>query len=250
MKACRNFQGMLTIVRFNWPVYVAALAVLIVSGTGIFLLSGVFKISSAIACVCAAYFIFISLGVAHWVYDRSDLYRWSWLGCALNDGPMRQAIFCHSGFDETSAELREEFSNAQWRILDHYDAARMTEPSIHRARALFPPTPGTLACTYDAWPLTAESADVVFALLAIHELRTETERTRWFAEAKRCLRKGGRVVMAEHVRDAANFLAFGPGFLHFHSCASWKRCWERAGLRAVDQFSVTPFVQVFVLSAQ
>jgi SAM-dependent methyltransferase len=241
---------MLTIARFNWPLYGAALAVLILSGGGFFLLTGPFKVTSAIAFVCAAYFAFVSLGVSHLVYDRSDLYRWSWLDCALNGCPRRQVIFCHCGFDETSTELREKFSNVQWSILDHYDAERMTEPSIRRARALFPPSPRTLACCYDAWPLATESADIVFALLAIHELRTEAERTAWFAESKRCLRKGGRIVLAEHVRDAANFLAFGPGFLHFHSCASWRRCWERAGLRSVDQFRVTPFVQVFVVAAQ
>ncbi len=250
MKARGNFQGMLTIARFNWPLYGAALAVLIASGAGVFFLTGFFKIPSAIAFACAAYFILVSLGVSYLVYDRSDLYRWSWLDRARSGGPMRQAVFCHSGFDESSAELREKFRNVPWSILDHFDAERMTEPSIQRARALFPPTAGTLECRYDAWPLAAESADFIFALLAIHELRTETERTAWFAEAKRCLRKGGRVLLVEHVRDAANFLAFGPGFLHFHSCASWRRCWARAGLRSVDQFSVTPFVQVFVLTAK
>lgn len=125
----------------------------------------------------------------------------------------------------------------------------MTEPSIHRARSSFPPTPGTLACRYNAWPLPGNSADVVFGLLAIHELRTEAERSAWFAEARRCLRQGGRIVLAEHVRDAANFLAFGPGFLHFHSLASWNRCRENAGLRSLDQFRITPFVQILVLSA-
>lgn len=250
MKIRGNFQGMLTIVRFNWPLYGCALAVLIASGAGIFLLSGFFKILSAIAFACAAYFIVVSLAVSYLVYDRSDLYRWSWLDSPLNGRPMRQAVFCHSGFDETSAQLREKFSNVQWSILDHYDAERMTEPSIHRARALFPPTAGTLACHYDAWPLATESFDVIFALLAIHELRTEKERTAWFSEARRCLCKSGRVLLVEHVRDAANFIAFGPGFLHFHSCASWRRCWKRAGLRSIDQFSVTPFIQVFVLTAQ
>ena len=250
MKARGNFQGMLTIARFNWPLYGAAFAVLIVSGNGIFLLTGLFKSLSAIAFAGAAYFIFVSLGVSHLVYDRSDLYRWSWLESALAGRQMRQAIFCHCGFDETSTAFLEKFGNVRWSILDHYDPERMTEQSIHRARALFPPTKGTLACNYDAWPISAESADVVFALLAIHELRTETERTSWFAEAKRCLRKGGRPLLVEHVRDAANFLAFGPGFLHFHSCASWRRCWESAGLRSVDQFSVTPFVQIFVLTPQ
>src|SRR5207247_3440974 len=116
-------------------------------------------------------------------------------------------------------------------------------------RAMFPPAPGTLPSRYDAWPLAANSADVVLALMAIHELRSEAERSAWMAESRRCLREGGRVVLVEHVRDAANFLAFGPGFLHFHSLASWRRCWEYAGFRSIDQFCVTPFVQIFVLSA-
>ena len=70
----------------------------------------------------------------------------------------------------------------------------------------------------------------------------------WFAEARRCLRPGGRIVLVEHVRDVANFLAFGPGFLHFHSPESWRHCWEKAGLRLSDRFRVTPWVRVFVIS--
>ena len=247
MKARGRFQGMITIARFNWPFYLAALAGLVASGAAFVLLPSPLRVGAAMAFGCAVYFIFVSLGVSHLVYDCSDLYRWSWLDRALQGLPRRQAIFCHAGFDETSSQLRERFRDVQWNILDHYDPERMTEPSIHRARALFPPTPGTLACCYDSWPLSAESADVVFGLLAIHELRTEAERAAWFTEARRCLRQGGRVVLAEHVRDTANFLAFGPGFLHFHSRASWRRCCERAGLRCRDQFRVTPFVQILVL---
>lgn len=249
MRTRGNFQGMLNIARFNWPLYGVALSVLITSGGAIFLLSGLLKILSAIAFACAMYFIVASLGVSHLVYDRSELYRWSWLDRALAGAPVREATFGHCGFDETSAELREKLGNAKWSVLDHYDVDRMTEPSIHRSRELFPPAAGTLACRHDAWPLAAESTDIVFALLAIHELRAESERTAWFAEAKRCLRENGRIVLVEHVRDLANFIAFGPGFLHFHSCAKWRRCWERAGLRCVDQFSITPFVQIFVLTA-
>jgi hypothetical protein len=241
---------MIGIAGFNWPFYFTALAALVASGVGFFLASGPLKLTFAIGFGCGMYFIFVSLGVSHIVYDCSDLYRWCWLDRTLQGYSMRQAIFCHCGFDETSLALRERFRDTQWSILDHYDPKQMSEPSIHRARALYPPTTGTLACSYNAWPLSAESADVIFALLAIHELRAEKERAAWFAEAKRCLRKGGRVVLVEHVRDVANFLAFGPGFLHFHSCASWRRSWESAGLRSVNQFRVTPFVRVFVLTAQ
>jgi hypothetical protein len=240
---------MMTIAQFNWPFYAVAGAVLIFALAGLLLLPGpALRFVCGMALGCAAYFLLVSLSVSHLVYDHSDLYRWGWLDRALRGANMRQAILCHSGFDESSAELRDRFGGVQWKILDHFDTKQMTEASIRRARAMFPPTPGTLSSRYDKWPVAAESSDVVLGLLAIHELRSETERSAWFAESRRCLRKGGRVLLVEHVRDAANFLAFGPGFLHFHSPASWRRCWEGAGLRSIDQFCVTPFVQVYVLS--
>lgn len=250
MKARGQWQGMMTIAQFNWPFYVAAGAVLLASLAGWFLLPGLpLKLVCGIAMGAAAYFLLGSLGVSHLIYDRSDLYRWGWLERALRGVNMRQAIFCHCGFDEAWAALRDKFGGVQWRLLDHFDGEQMTEASIRRARAMFPPAPGTLSSRFDAWPVDAASADVVFGVLAIHELRSEAERRAWFAEARRCLRQGGRVVLVEHVRDAANFLAFGPGFLHFHSPASWRRCWEGAGFRSTDPFRVTPFVRVFVLSA-
>jgi hypothetical protein len=248
VKARGKFQGVVTIARFNWPFYAVAIAVLIASGTGFCLLPGLpMKLIFGGALGGSAYFLLGSLGASYFIYDRSDLYRWGWLDRALAGVTVRRAIYCHCGFDEASAGLRERLRDAEWCILDHYEPDRMTEASIRRARAAFPPTPGTLPSRHDAWPVAAESADVVFGLLAIHELRSEAERSAWFAESRRCLRKGGRVVLVEHVRDGANFLAFGPGFLHFHAMASWRRCSERAGLRSIDQFCVTPFVQVFIL---
>ena len=89
--------------------------------------------------------------------------------------------------------------------------------------------------------------DVVFGMLAIHELRSDAERVAWFAEARRCLADDGRVVLVEHVRDLANFVAFGPGFLHFHSVAAWQKSWVSGGLKRVDDFRITPFVRVFIL---
>ncbi len=244
-----RWQGMLTIARFNWPFYVAALAIVAASTAG--LLGGttlVVKLIGAAALVGAIYFLVGSLGVSHLVYDRSDLYRWRWLETALRGMEVRKAIFCHSGFDETSTELRAHFPNTEFTILDHFDEARMTEASIRRARRLFPPTPDTLAAPHDKWPAADNSTDVVFGLLAIHELRSEPERASWFAEAHRSLRNNGRVILVEHVRDAANFFAFGPGFLHFHSPANWRRAWTSAGFRSLDEFCVTPWVRVFVLS--
>jgi hypothetical protein len=250
MTARGKWQGVMTIARLNWPFYAVAMAVVILSLLGFFLISKFeLRLLCGIALAGAVYLIFGSLGVSHWIYDRSDLYRWGWLERALRGSNKRQVIFCHSGFDDASASLREKIGDiVGWRVLDHYEPRRMTEASIRGARRMFPPTADTLTAPFNEWPVEGESADVLFGILAIHELRSERERTSWFAEAKRCLRDDGRVVLVEHIRDPANFLAFGPGFLHFHSRASWRRAWERAGLRALDEFRVTPWVRVFVLA--
>jgi hypothetical protein len=249
-RARGKWQGMLTILQFNWPFYVGGMLVMILSATGLFLLPQLeLRIAIGLAFAGASYFVAGSLAISHFIYDRSDLYRWHWLERVLSGRQIHDAIFCHSGFDETSSALRSLLAGVSWQLLDHFDQDIMTEPSIRRARVMFPPTPGTQAARYDAWPLPAASADVVFGLLAIHELRSEKERRRWFAEARRCLHDSGLVVLVEHVRDAANLLAFGPGFLHFHSPLSWRRCWESAGFRCQDEFRVTPFVRIFLLTS-
>jgi hypothetical protein len=245
------WQGMLTIARFNWPLYAAASAMLISALVAAIALPQIpIRIAAGLVAAGSAYFLLGSLAVSHEVYDRSDLYRWKWLERALRDLEPTQAILCHSGFDEVSASLQEHLGEVEWRILDHFDETQMTEASIRRARRMFPPLPRTLPAPFNAWPVPEKSADVVFGLLAIHELRKKTERSAWFAEAKRCLRRGGRIVVVEHTRDLANLLAFGPGVLHFHSPASWRRCWFAAGLHLLEEFRITPWVRVFVIAVE
>jgi hypothetical protein len=242
-----KWQGMLSIVRFNWPFYLVAVLVFLGAVGGMFLLCDPWTLALCGAIAAGSgYFLFVSLGVSHFIYDRSDLYRWRWLERALGGGKRERIVFCHSGFDEASDALREKLAG-EWRILDHHDPATMTEASIRRARKLYPPTQGTEAAPFGEWPLGDGWADVVFGIMAIHEMRTVGERAKWFTEAKRCLAAGGRIVVVEHARDAANFLAFGPGFLHFHSVKNWEKSWEGEGLRLMDGFRITPFVRVFVI---
>ncbi len=172
-----KWDGMLAIARFNWPFYAAALAVLLMALPVI----GWFPLVGSLAIAGCVYFLIGSLGVSHWVYDRSDLYRWTWLDRALGNARTREMALCHSGFDEASAMLKQKFPQAGWRVLDHYDPAVMTEASIRRARKLFPPTEGTISATFDRWPLADGSQDVIFGMLAIHELRSRAERVAWFA---------------------------------------------------------------------
>lgn len=245
-----KWQGMLTIARLNWPWYAGAAGALIIALLALSQFrSPPLKLLCGAVMAGAAWFLAGSLGVAHLVYDRSGLYRSEWLLRALRGIDCRKLIFCHSGFDDLSQELKKSFSDANWVILDHYDPGFLTEASIRRARRLFPPARDTIPAGFDRWPCESGCADAVLGLLAIHELRDESQRSCWFAEARRSLRADGRVVLAEHLRDPANFLAFGPGFLHFHSRANWEQAWQSAGLQAIDEFSITPWVRVFVLRA-
>ena len=245
------YDGVRNILRFNWPFYLAATIGVVVMSIGAALVDrpGVRSIFAA-GAIGSVIGMVITLGVSHLIYDRSDLYRFGWLDRALPGVTPQRAVFCQTGFDETSALLARHLPATSWTLLDHFDAARMTEPSIQRARRYCPPAAGTESAPSDAWPVAAASADLVCGMLAIHELRSETERAAWCAEAHRVLRAGGRVLLVEHVCDAANVLAFGPGALHFHTPASWQRSWERARLRMLDEFRVTPFVRVFVLGPQ
>ena len=68
-----------------------------------------------------------------------------------------------------------------------------------------------------------------------------------YAELHRVLKPNGKLVLVEHMRDLPNFMAYGPGFLHFLGRAEWLRLARGAGFEINHDLRVTPFVRVFVL---
>jgi len=132
-------------------------------------------------------------------------------------------------------------------VVDIYDSGEMTEPSIARARQMYPSTEPFNPGKYDSLPLPDDVCDAVFLLFAVHEIRIAEHRTELLRETARVLREMGGVVLVEHLRDWKNFLAFGPGFLHFHSKRSWLRSIRDAGLSVEQESQITPLVQCFVL---
>jgi SAM-dependent methyltransferase len=122
----------------------------------------------------------------------------------------------------------------------------MTEPSIVRARQLSLDRTATPA-DFRALPLADGSQEAIFLVFAAHELRRSESRERFFLEIARALAPGGRAVLVEHLRDGWNFLAFGPGFLHFLPRREWLRLAAAAGLTVREDFRITPFVAVLVL---
>jgi len=243
-----EIRGVRQIVRFNWPFYAAAGVALVAVECGLrfapttpmtrWVMHGVMGL--------AAVWIVGSL-IASWViYDRSPLSRWEWIRGALTLHP-RRWINVHAGLDESTPALCRFLAPSEGRVFDIFDPDEMSEPSIVRARRLCRPEVDPERVDFHHLPAPPQSIDAAFLLLSAHELRTDAARRTFFAELHRILSPDGSVIVAEHLRDWANFGAFGPGFLHFFSRRTWARCFARARFVIEREFSITPFIRVFVL---
>jgi SAM-dependent methyltransferase len=243
-----QYHGLLQILAYNRPMFVktglacaaAALAVALLP------LPRPLARLTAAGIAAALFWSASSLLVSHWIYDRSPLGRWDWLP-GLFPAPPRRWASLHAGLDETFGALTGIVPAAERITLDIYDPAEMTEPSIVRARQLSLDR-GATPADFRALPLADGSEDAVFLIFAAHELRRPESRQRFFGEVARTLAPGGRVVLVEHLRDLPNFLAFGPGFLHFLPRREWLRLAAAAGLAVVADRRITPFVAVLVLA--
>ena len=240
------FQGLWNVVRFNWHFYLVALGVALALAAAATVAPAEVRgyVGSLAALVLVP--VLVSLAVSAYVYDFANLYRLGWLPAPESARPALLTV--NAGFDEISAALAARYPLGTLLALDFYDPARHTEVSIRRARRAYPPYPGTRPVdARGALPLPDQSIDLAVAFLAAHEIRDAGERAAFFGEIRRVTRPDGRVVVVEHLRDPANFLAYTVGFLHFHSRSAWLATFGAAGLLVEREVPVTPFITAFIL---
>jgi SAM-dependent methyltransferase len=242
----KPLQGLIQIVRFNYPWYIVALG----ASMALLLLSFSSSSTTTTPCLLLGLLVLlpgcISLLVSAYVYDFSGLYRFSWFS-KLQVGPNADIVNIHSGFDETSGLLKVHFPESQLRVFDFYDPKKHTEFSIRQARKARAAYPGTQAVQTHALPLKNASVDCVFLLFAAHEIRDESERIVFFRQLGNALRPAGKIVVVEHLRNTPNFLAYSMGFFHFFSSSAWLNTFAEAGLRIESAFSLNPFVKCYIL---
>ncbi len=238
------YQGLVQIFRYNRPFYARTVAGVMIAIVLSLRLPFSLRALILLFAGVAVFWTCSSLLVSHYVYDRSSLYSLRWLDGCLSRPPARW-LNIHSGIDETSRVIAAMFPGSEGQVLDIYDPREMTEPSIGQARRI---TKAALTATdWRALPAADRDFDAAFMIFAAHELRHHEARVQLFQEVARVLRSGGELVLVEHQRDWANFLAFGPGFLHFFSGRTWRRAAHAAHLSVRLHRTVTPFVHVFVL---
>ncbi|MGB6974096.1 MAG: class I SAM-dependent methyltransferase [Terracidiphilus sp.] len=243
-----RFAGVVKIIRFNVQFYVLSGAAL--AGVGLLIASKKLPPWLELVVLCGgaivAFWTVSSLVVSWYVYDHAGVTRWQWLPRRIAASPYCWANI-HAGLDESTSTLRRLFPGTEGSAVDIYDPGEMTEPSIARARRIHPSAEPFRRGKYHALPLPENGCDAVFLLFAAHEVRATEHRTLLFRETARVLRQEGCIVLVEHLRDWKNFLAFGPGVLHFHSRKDWLLTIRDAGLVVEQESPVTPFVECFVL---
>ena len=240
------YEGMWNVVRFNWPKYAWGIATVAATSALAWSASGIPSTVCLVVAALTGAALLLPLLASHLIYDRSHLYELSWLdgrdphwaGTVLN---------INAGFDETSALIQQRFPRCTLHALDLYDPAKHTEPSIERARKAHAPYPRTQTVAMPHLPFADGSAELILAFLSLHEVRDANERVIALNGMRRALKRDGQLIVTEHLRDAANFVAFNFGFLHFHSKATWMNAFDRAGFRIMRTQRTTPFVTTFIL---
>jgi SAM-dependent methyltransferase len=244
-----HYRGVLQILQFNWPWYAIALTILVAACAAVphLRINSTFKGLVDFGIGCAMYWTFASILVSHWIYDLSDLTTWDWIRDFL-PAQINRAATIHCGFDESRGAVHRLLPGATIFNWDIYRPELMTEGSIARARKIHPSTSTATFADFTRLPEAENALDAVLLIFAAHEIRLAQARQEFFHELYRVLKPGGTVLLVEHLRDWRNFLAFGPGFLHFLAAKEWRRLSHEAGFLKTAQTRITPFVLVLTLS--
>jgi Methyltransferase domain len=237
-------SGLVRIFLYNWPVYLATW----VLAAAVLLLLRLPPDAAWLARRAAAAGVawsLVSLLVSFYVYDLSGLVSGHWVLPLLATRPSTWAAI-HAGLD-AEVDWDAVMPGSCVARLDIFDPRVMTSPSIARARVITPPVHGASSCKPTELALADEGCDAIVVAFTAHEIRDRAAREAFFDELRRALRPGGRVLIVEHVRDLANFLAFGLGYLHFVSRREWLRLAHHARLSIASETRITPWVMALAL---
>jgi SAM-dependent methyltransferase len=238
-------RGVRRVIAFNWPYYAIALIVVAAGVAAFAVLDSPWRWAVCAAVAFPAWMIVASLLSSWLAYDRSALTRGEWLSHAVPATPTRVLVI-HAGLDLASDLALARWPSAQLRVFDIFNDKDMSEPSIKRARSI-EAHPGEAASS-SRLPCPDAQFDAILCILAAHEIRDPEKLASFAGECRRALAPSGRLVVIEHLRDAANFLTFGPGFFHFLPRTALMDGFISGRLSQVAEFRLNPWMRVFVLT--
>jgi len=241
----KPFQGVLNVVKFNWQFYVIGFVSVVALTLVRPYVHGYWQNVAVVLSAVVVLAVIVSVLSTFYAYDHSDFYSLNWLPLGIKKDA--RVINIHAGFDETSEIISKKFGLVDLSVLDFYDQKKHTEISIKRARNQGAVFAGTRTTSTEKIELDANSADYIFLILAAHEIRNEHERIGFFKQLGVALRNNGRIIVAEHLRNTPNFVAYNIGFFHFFSRTAWRRTFALAGISLISELRINPFITAFIL---
>ena len=238
-------NGAVRIFLYNWPVYVGTWIPALVVLLFLPLMRPPAALLAALVAGVGFAWSLVSLLVSFYIYDRSALVSGRWVPGLIGLRTRTWATI-HAGLD-AEVELDAVMPGRCVARLDIFDRQIMTSPSITRARVRTPPVNPASPCSPTALALDDEGCDAIVVAFTAHEIRDRGAREAFFGELRRSLRPGGKVLIVEHLRDFANLIAFGPGYLHFVSRREWLRLASHANLAIASETRITPWVMALTL---
>lgn len=243
----KAFTGVWNIIRFNWHFYAVSVPLILIAFYISIYFNGLLYLVLISVLILAGLSILISLAVSWYIYDHSNLYKLDWLD-NMNLPAAVNIANINAGFDETSELLKNKYPQAKLDVFDFYDKNKHTEVSIERARNAYPPYPGTASINTDKPGLKTGFYDIIFLILAVHEIRNNSERVQFFKYLSSSLKPEGFIIIVEHQRNLMNFIAFNIGFVHFHPPKTWLCNFKDSGLKVREIKKLTPFLNIYSLS--
>ena len=230
-----HYSGTLSTLLYNWPIFAGAIFFGVVTLWAGMWLSGPWNWLFAVSGTSVLALVVSILIATYFVYDwgrRREYDRLAELGHVAGANVV---------IDITAGKLRgtrgmlAHHRQGHYFVIDIYDAQKMTDPALRRARAIEPPLAADRRIyrregPANRLPLPHRWADVIYCHFSLHEVESSADREALFAELARILKPGGRLLIAEHSRDLPNLLAFGPGALSFQTAHTWQSHLEQAGL--------------------
>lgn len=240
----KPFQGVLNIIRFNCWKYIFSLFLLLVMCCLYLNSNSLYQTIFLILILVLAFFLSISLLISYVVYDYSALYQLPW----LPNLERQNVLNVNAGFDEISDFLKEKYPEITLIKSDFFDSERHTEPSIQRARKIYPPQSDIVLINTEKIDFESNKFDSILLFFAAHEVRNEQERIAFFKELNRILKPEGKIYITEHLRDWVNFIPYSVGFVHFYSKNNWSKIVHSSDLKIEKEIKTTPFVSTFILT--
>ena len=240
----KPFQGVLNIVRFNRWKYIFSLFLLLIMSCIYLNSNSLYQTIWLILILFLVFLLSVSLLISYVVYDYSALYQLP----LLPNLQKQNVLNVNAGFDEISDFLKEKYSEITLIKSDFFDSERHTEPSIQRARKIYPPQSDIVLINTEKIDFESNKFDSILLFFAAHEVRNEQERIAFFKELNRILKPEGKIYITEHLRDWVNFIPYSVGFFHFYSKNNWSKIVHSSDLKIEKEIKTTPFVSTFILT--